>query len=157
IVVLDLATNKERVVATGYLSDQPLGSERPLEWSPDSKWIAFISARERLFSNVSVVAASGGDVHQISILANVSGHTVSWSPDGKFILMDTGQRTENGQIARIDLTLRSPKFREDQFRELFQEEKPGTPAKEQPQTKPAESSDTKETEKKTAPPKVEIN
>ena len=30
-----------------------------------------------------------------------------------------GQRTEQGQVARVDLVLRTPKFREDQFRELF--------------------------------------
>jgi C-terminal processing protease CtpA/Prc len=34
-------------------------------------------------------------------------------------LFDTRQRTEQGQIARVDLTPRTPKFREDQFRDLF--------------------------------------
>ena len=43
---------------------------------------------------------------------------------------DTGQRTELRQIARIDLTPRTPQFREDQFRDLFREEpvRPPRPA-----------------------------
>ena len=40
------------------------------------------------------------------------------------ILFDTSQRTEDGVIARIDLNLRSPKYREDQFRDLFKQENP---------------------------------
>ena len=51
---------------------------------------------------------------------------MSWSPDGKYILFDTGQRTEERRIARVDLVPRTPRFREDQFRELFQE--PGRPS-----------------------------
>jgi C-terminal processing protease CtpA/Prc len=39
-------------------------------------------------------------------------------------LFDTSQRTEDGVIARIDLNLRSPKYREDQFRDLFKQENP---------------------------------
>ena len=53
---------------------------------------------------------------------------VTWSPDGTFLLFDTGQRTEPAQLARVDLILRTPKFREDQFRDLFNEENtPGNP------------------------------
>src|SRR5204862_2957155 len=36
-------------------------------------------------------------------------------------------RTEPGQVARIDLIPRTPRFREDQFRDLFREESPRTP------------------------------
>ena len=161
IVVLDLESKKERVLATADLFEQPLGAERPLEWSPDSKWIAFLSAGNRLFTNVTVVPAAGGEARPVSVLANVSSNTVSWSPDGRFILMDTSQRTENGQIARIDLKLRTPKFREDQFRELFEEEKPKQPAepenktKTTPEKKETPSTPAKDAQK--APPKVEIN
>ena len=58
----------------------------------------------------------------MSFLANASGDDLSWSPDGTFLLFDTGQRTEDGQIARVDLLPRTPRFREDQFRDLFQPE-----------------------------------
>ena len=55
--------------------------------------------------------------------------------DGTYLLFDTGQRTENGQLARIDLLPRIPKFREDQFRDLFKEETPKTvPPPLKPQT-----------------------
>jgi tricorn protease len=40
--------------------------------------------------------------------------------------LDTGQRTESFQLARIDLIPRTPRFREDQFRDLFKEETPRT-------------------------------
>src|SRR6185295_1883691 len=78
------------------------------------------------FTNVLVVPAAGGPTKQISFLANVFNNSVSWSPDGTFILFDTAQRTEDSQVARIDLIPRTPRFREDQFRDLFREESPRT-------------------------------
>ena len=44
---------------------------------------------------------------------------IAWSPDGKFLLFDTSQRSEQAQIARVDLLPHVPKYREDEFRELF--------------------------------------
>ena len=41
--------------------------------------------------------------------------------------MSTGQRTEPTQIARIDLVPQTPKFREEQFRELFHDRSPTRP------------------------------
>ncbi|MBL0173022.1 MAG: PD40 domain-containing protein [Gemmatimonadaceae bacterium] len=49
--------------------------------------------------------------------ANVGG--VQWSPDGKFLLYRSSQRTETPRIIRVDLVPRTPRFREDQFRDLF--------------------------------------
>src|SRR4029077_15978206 len=64
-------------------------------------------------------------------------NTVAWSRDGTYLLFDSRQRTEDGQLARVDLTLRTPKFREDLFRDLFADPKkpstPGPPAVETPQ------------------------
>ena len=37
---------------------------------------------------------------------------VTWSPDGSSLFFDSSQRTEAGQVARVDLVLRTPKFRE---------------------------------------------
>jgi tricorn protease len=79
------------------------------------------------FTNVQVMpAAGGGDAKPISFLANVFSDSLAWSPDGTFLLFNTTQRTEQGQVARVDLVLRTPKFREDQFRELFPAQ-PSTP------------------------------
>jgi Tol biopolymer transport system component len=119
--VLDLEAKTERVVASGYLSDR-LGAGHEIAWSPDAKWIAYLATGAKGFTSVWVVPSAGGDPRQVSWLANASIGGVSWSPDGTFLLFDTSQRTESAQVARIDLTPRAPKFREDQFRDLFKEE-----------------------------------
>ncbi len=46
-------------------------------------------------------------------------NTIAWTPDGRSLLFDTRQRTEIGQHARVDLTLRAPRIREDLFRDLY--------------------------------------
>ena len=55
-------------------------------------------------------------------MPNGNANNISWSPDGTYILFNTNQRTEEGQVVRVDLILRTPKFREDRFRDLFKED-----------------------------------
>lgn len=131
--VLEMAAKKERVVATGAFERPPIISDRPFVWSPDNKWLAFMAIGENQFRNVHVVPVESGTNRPISFLANVFSNTVSWSPDGAFVLFDTGQRTETIQLARVDLLPRTPRFREDQFRDLFKEE---TPRNVTPATRP---------------------
>ena len=112
--------------------------------------------------------AAGGEGRAISFLANGGSNTVSWSPDGTFLLFDSGQRTETAQLARIDLIPRTPKFREDQFRDLFKEETPKTvttnlkqPPPGEPQATPAatplpSASPAAEPKAKPTPKPVEI-
>lgn len=147
LVVMDVASKQERVVATGNLDRPPLGSARPYMWSPDSRWLAFLPAAERNLRNVTIVSAAGGDMKPATFLSNVFSDDVTWSPDGTYILFSTGQRTEPSQVARLDLTPRAPHFREDQFRDLFKEETPRTmgparqndaPAREQDKTPAAD-------------------
>ena len=121
LCVLDLATRQERVLAEARFSRPPLSPARALAWSPDGKWLAFAPHGGRGFTNVQVVPAAGGNAQAISFLANSNSNTLSWSPDGKYLLFDTGQRTEDAQVARVDLQPRTPRFREDQFRDLFRE------------------------------------
>ena len=52
---------------------------------------------------------------------------VSWSPDGTFLLFDTGQRTEHDRDCAHRSAAATPRFREDQFRDLFNEENPARP------------------------------
>ena len=152
--VLDLASKQERSLATGIIAD-PVSLGHPIAWSPDGKWLAFFNAGARGFTNVSVVPAAGGEARPVSFLANGNATGVAWSPDGTFLLFDTNQRTEVSQLARVDLILRTPKFREDQFRDLFNEESPRKPApspetatKSEPAPAPAPAA---------APPKVNTN
>ncbi|HEY4643013.1 MAG TPA: LpqB family beta-propeller domain-containing protein, partial [Thermoanaerobaculia bacterium] len=136
IDVLDLASKQIRTVAKGIFDSPPLGSDRVFEWSPDSKWLAYLSFGADRFRNAYVVGVGQAlslsfpgqgqaeslsyTSRPVSFIANASSDTISWSRDGKFLLMSTGQRTEPGQIARIDLVPQTPKFKEEQFRELFQ-------------------------------------
>ncbi|HKW03626.1 MAG TPA: S41 family peptidase [Vicinamibacterales bacterium] len=128
--VLDLASNQDRVIATGVFGDS-LDRPRPV-WSPDGKWIAAFTIGAKGFTNVALISARGdGPPRPVSFVANAFANTIAWSRDGSYLLFTTGQRTEQGQLARVDLTPRTPKFREDLFRDLFTEttrppEPPGT-------------------------------
>ena len=119
--VMEIEGKKERALAKGIIAD-PIQVGRPIAWSPDGKWIAFFSAGTRGFTNVAVVPAAGGEAKPVSFLANSNANGVSWSPDGTFLLFDTGQRTEVASARARRLILRTPKFREDQFRDLFNED-----------------------------------
>jgi tricorn protease len=118
LVIYDPATKQERMIATGYF-DKPPVRGAPFSWSPDSKWLAYDTSGFRHFRDVYVVPAAGGAAKQISFVPDGFVRDIVWSPDGTYILYSTGQRTEPGQVARIDLIPRTPKFREDQFRDLF--------------------------------------
>lgn len=122
--VMDLTSRKDKVLYKGYLGRPPFSGDGAITWSPDGKWIAFIAYGTKTFRNVWVVPATGGESRPVSFLANTFGGNVNWSPDGKYILFGTTQRTEMAQIARVDLVPRQPKFREDQFRDLFNEDVP---------------------------------
>jgi len=134
--VLDMADKKERVVVTAFFERPPIIADRPFVWSPDSKWLAYVPVGENQFKNVHIVSAAGGPGRPASFLANVFSNTLSWSPDGTFMLFDSGQRTESTQLARVDLVPRTPRFREDQFRDLFREENPRS--RPEPRPTPAE-------------------
>ncbi|HYP13127.1 MAG TPA: S41 family peptidase [Bryobacteraceae bacterium] len=119
VMVYDPATKQERQVAAARFGRPPLDEDRPFVWSPDSKWLAFSQRGDKQFRNIAVVNVAGGQPIPISYLPNVFGGSITWSPNGEYILFDTGQRTEMSRIARVDLIPRTPKFREDQFRDLF--------------------------------------
>jgi Tol biopolymer transport system component/C-terminal processing protease CtpA/Prc len=118
VIVMDLAAREERVVATGFISASP----RNLAWSSDSKWVAYLGLTSRSFRNPHLVPAAGGESRAVSAIPNANTNSLSWSPDGTFLVFNTSQRTEDTSIVRVDLTLRTPKFAEDQFRDLFRDE-----------------------------------
>ncbi|HVG84123.1 MAG TPA: LpqB family beta-propeller domain-containing protein [Vicinamibacterales bacterium] len=149
--VLDVATRQDRSIARGVFDRPPFAGEPPFAWSPDNRWLAYLSAGAKMFTNVHLVGLDGAAPRAASFLANSFANTISWSADGKAVYFDTGQRTELRQIARIDLTPRTPQFREDQFRDLFREEpvRPPRPADPPKETAPPENAagDTRDSAK----------
>ncbi len=124
--VYDVEKKQERELCKLFTDTPPLIGNRSLAWSPDNKWIAFLTyaPETRSYTNASVVSVNGGNAKPVSFLANSNGGSLSWSPDTTYLLFDTSQRTEDGLLARVELNLRAPKFREDQFRDLFKQENP---------------------------------
>jgi Tol biopolymer transport system component/C-terminal processing protease CtpA/Prc len=124
-----------------------------IAWSPTSEWVAFIARGTRGFYNASVISAvpsiPPASPRPVSFLANLNTDGLTWSPDGTFLTFATGQRTEPGQVARVDLVLRTPKFREDRFRSLFEQETP----KPVPGTNPATPNPVPGTDSATGTPK----
>ncbi len=122
----------DRTVARGILPRPPFMNARAMAWSPDGRWLAYSTAAgNKSFTNVFIVPSDGSaEARQVSWLPNAFGGQLDWSPDGRYLLVNTLQRTEPSQLARIDLVPRTPRFREDQFRGLFEPEPqrpPGTP------------------------------
>ncbi len=118
--VMTVENRDDRVLASHQfrtLTD----ADNPLSWSPDGKWIALFNSDSRGFANVSGVPSAGGPERLLSFLANTSAGSLVWSPDRTSVFFDSGQRTEQRSISRVDLIPRTPKFREDQFRDLFHE------------------------------------
>jgi len=119
--VLDVATGADKqLVANVALSRPPFVDERGIAWSPDGLVLAYVTREgAKKFANVFTIAVDGGTPRQLSWLSNSNGGGLSWSADGTFLTLASGQRTEEGQVVRIDLVPRAPRFREDQFRDLF--------------------------------------
>ena len=124
--LLTLADKTERTLATGMFGDA-IDTPVPV-WAPSGQWIALFTIGSKSFTNVSLVptGAPGGPARPISTLSNVYANSIAWTPDGQTVFFDTRQRTEPGQLARVDLTLRTPKFREDLFRDLFVQNPPAS-------------------------------
>ena len=120
--VMDMSTRQEKLVAKGYIARPPYTSTGNISWSPDGNWIAYGSYGVKNFYNVNVVPAAGGESKPVSFLANTNGGNLCWSPNGKFILFTTNQRFETSKIARIDLVPQYPRFREEQFQQMFTEQ-----------------------------------
>lgn len=119
IRVIDGSSKRARTLATAALPWTPFDPDRPLQWSPDGRWLAFFANEPNGFTNVHVVDAAQSENRAVSFLGNVFVNTISWDPQGKFLLFDTSQRTEPSQVARVDLVPRTPVFEESKFKALF--------------------------------------
>jgi len=138
--LVDLESKQERVLASGYIGGGFGGAA--CAWSPDSRWLVYANSGAHNLRNLYVVPATGGGPRQISFLANTNINSIQWSPDGKFVLYETGQRTEIPAVARIDLLPRQPIYTEEKFDDLFKPEPAragrGAAAETKPPVKPVE-------------------
>ena len=116
--VIDLESRKDHLAASGFISGA-------YAWAPDNQWLAFVAADDHGLRNIYVAGAAGGEKHQVTFLANSNTNSVEWSPDGKFLIFETSQRTETPQLVRVDLVPKQPKFAEDKFDDLFKPEPAG--------------------------------
>lgn len=118
--VVDVASGSERAIVRGaQLGRVPFVPERNFAFSPDGSHLAYLDIGDRGFLHAHVVPVSGGAPRQVSFLANAFGGTISWSADGQSLYFDNAQRTESGQVIRVDLVPRAPVFREARFDALF--------------------------------------
>lgn len=137
--VVDVESKQDRLLASGFVGG---GFGPPAyAWSPDNKWLVYANSGLHGLRNLFVVEASGGEPKQISFLANSNINSIQWSPDGKFVLYETSQRTETPEVARIDLKPKQPEYTEEKFDDLFKPEAPRQgrgQAAEKPAVKPVE-------------------
>jgi Tol biopolymer transport system component/C-terminal processing protease CtpA/Prc len=117
--LLDVASGGDKLLAHVIADRRPFGDDGDIAFSPAGDMIAFIDQTKDGFTNPSVVRTTGGPPQALAVLANGNAGPLAWSPDGTRLFFVTSQRTENGQVAQIDLIPRAPRFREDQFRRLF--------------------------------------
>jgi Tol biopolymer transport system component len=112
--LLTLASGKDEVLATDKMWSPDL------EFSPAGDWLAYTIYGYDGFRNIKVVPTKGGGARPITFLANgETADQMAWSPDGKYLLFATAQRSENFDMARVDLTLHVPQYQENQFYDLF--------------------------------------
>ena len=138
IWLMDTETEEKRP----FITDQAfIGVPEPteFEWSPDSQWLAFIATDTNFFNNLYVQHIEADTPKQLTFLSNIGTDSLLWSPNGKFIIFNTGQYRAESQIARVDLKPIPPVFKEDDFDRLFQPEK-----QDAPQPSETESGETEE-------------
>ena len=72
--VVDPVTKADTLVATGVFDTPPFVDSRDFAWSPDSRFIAYLTAGAKTFQNVarSRRSAGGGERRPVSFLANTN-------------------------------------------------------------------------------------
>ena len=72
------------------------------EISPDGKWIAFLSNRQKDIENIHVIGANGGRIRRLTNEA-LPVKEFAWSPDGRTIAYNTGVGDED-TVSVVDVT-----------------------------------------------------
>jgi Tol biopolymer transport system component len=125
--IVNIKSGKTRRLASGELAlHHPLNSPHSFAFSPDGHWIAFMAWGKRMYRNARAVSVAGGKARPLSFLGNTSSGWITWSHDGKSVYFRTGQRTEPGEVARVDMVPQTPQFRKEKFFNLFREQTPSS-------------------------------
>lgn len=135
--LLTLETGKDVVLAADTMWFPTL------KFSPAGDWLAYTNYGYDGFRNIKVIPTKGGTARPVTFLANgESANQIAWAPDGKYLLFATAQRSEDFDMARVDLTLHVPQYQENEFYNLFKtpsepmQPKPPAPAKSAPNGEP---------------------
>jgi len=118
----------DRRLALADVGEPPFGGAAAVTWSPDSRWVAYAARGAGGYGNVWVVGLDGAAARQVTFGADANVSGVQWAPDGTFLVYRSAQRTETPRVVRVDLVPRTPRYREDQYLDLFGPTPPSTPA-----------------------------
>ena len=74
-------------------------NDRTPAWSPDGKWIAFVSNRDKK-SQVWLLPADGGEARQLTRFTHGPVSQIAWAPDGKKLLVAHRKETKEDEKER---------------------------------------------------------
>ncbi len=145
IRVVGVDGTNDRQIAVADVGEPPFGGAAALSWSPDSRFVAYGARGAGGYGNIWVVGLDGAAPRQVTFGADANVSNVQWAPDGTFLVYRSAQRTEIPRVIRVDLVPRTPRYREDQYLDLFgppPTAPPGTIPPGTPANNPLESRDT---------------
>jgi tricorn protease len=80
LMIYDVNTKQEKELCKVFTDTPPVLGGRLFAWSPDSKWIAYLSysPETRSYTNAYAIPSSGGTARALTSLANSNAGTSSW-------------------------------------------------------------------------------
>ncbi len=105
IWTLDIESREVR-----QLTDAPNAREVALEFSPDDRWLSFLSTRDGQ-QNLYKLDAESGDVVRLTDFAASVFHSGQWSPDGRSLLLSTNESEDlrNVDVYVVDADRMAPR------------------------------------------------
>lgn len=137
LILMDWETKKETTLVSGWSLGQ-------YEWSPDSRWIAYVQSDHEFNNEVFIIPVSGGSP------TNISRHPAndfapSWSGDGKSLAFTSERGSLTGGYNLCHVYLRKEDHEITKAdRDDEEDDKHDAPKKPAPKTEPG---DTKKPEK----------